>query len=77
MRIELNGERTVCWAGPAYGVCSKDAHTGRALWNGPYDDLLHQNRPWMTTGRARGLYARGKGLIEPIFGILNEQLGAR
>jgi len=31
----------------------------------------------MTTERARGLYARRKGLIEPIFGILKEQLGAR
>ncbi len=31
----------------------------------------------MTTERARGLYARRKELIEPIFGILKEQLGAR
>ena len=31
----------------------------------------------MTTERARHLYARRKGLIEPIFGILKEQLGAR
>ncbi len=31
----------------------------------------------MTTERARGLYARRKELIEPIFGILKEQLNAR
>ena len=31
----------------------------------------------MTTERARSLYARRKELIEPIFGILKEQLGAR
>ena len=31
----------------------------------------------MTTERARHLYARRKGLIEPIFGILKEQLSAR
>ncbi len=31
----------------------------------------------MTTERARRLYARRKELIEPIFGILKEQLGAR
>ena len=31
----------------------------------------------MTTERARRLYARRKGLIEPIFSILKEQLGAR
>ena len=55
----------------------KDAHTGRALWIGPSDALLRQHRHWMTTEKARGLYARQKGLIEPIFGILKEQLGAR
>ena len=31
----------------------------------------------MTTGKARGLYTRRKELIEPIFGVLKEQLGAR
>ena len=31
----------------------------------------------MTTDRAQGLYARRKELIEPIFGILKEQIGAR
>lgn len=69
--------RTVCRACPAYGVCTKDVHSGRALWIGPTDALLRQHRHWMTTERARGLYARRKGLIEPIFGILKEQLGAR
>jgi transposase len=69
--------RTVCRACPAYGVCTKDVHSGRALWIGPSDALLRQDRHWMTTKRARGLYARRKGLIEPIFGILKEQLGAR
>jgi len=69
--------RRVCWACPAYGVCTKDAHTGRALWIGPSDSLLRKHRHWMTTERARGLYARRKELIEPIFGILKEQLSAR
>ena len=68
--------RTVCRACPAYGVCTKDVHSGRALWIGPTDALLRQHRHWMTTERARGLYARRKGLIEPIFGTLKEQLGA-
>ena len=31
----------------------------------------------MATEKARDLYARRKELIEPIFGILKEQLGAR
>ncbi len=69
--------RRVCWACPAYGVCTKDVHTGRALWIGPSDALLRKHRHWMTTKRARRLYARRKELIEPIFGILKEQLGAR
>ena len=46
-------------------------------WIGPFDDLLRQHRHWMSTERARGLYTRRKELIEPIFGILKEQLGAR
>ena len=69
--------RGVCRACPAYGVCTKDAHTGRALWIGPSDALLRKHRHWMTTERARHLYARRKELIEPIFGILKEQLSAR
>jgi len=32
--------RTVCRACPAYGVCTKDVHSGRALWIGPTDALL-------------------------------------
>ena len=69
--------RTVCRACPAYGVCTKDVRAGRALWIGPYDALLRKHRQWMTTERARGLYAQRKELIEPIFGILQEQLSAR
>ena len=69
--------RRLCWACPAYGVCTKDAHTGRALWIGPSDALLRKHRHWMTTERARRLYARRKELIEPLFGILKEQLASR
>jgi len=36
-------------------------HQRRALWIGPTDVLLRQHRDWMTTERARGLYARRKG----------------
>lgn len=69
--------RTVCRQCPAYGVCTRDRHAGRALWIGPADLLLRQHRAWMTTETARVLYARRKGLIEPVFGILKEQLSAR
>ena len=69
--------RTVCRACPAYGVCTKDAHAGRALWIGPTDTLLRKHRQWMTTDMARRWYARRKELSEPTFGILKEQMGAR
>lgn len=69
--------RNVCRSCPAYGVCTKDRHTGRALWIGPSDTLLREHRRWMETNEAQRLYARRKGLIEPVFGILKEQLGAR
>ena len=69
--------RVVCRACPAFGACTKDKHTGRALWIGPADVLLRQHREWMATGEARALYAKRKGLIEPVFGILKEQQGAR
>ncbi len=67
----------MCRACPAYGVCTKDKHSGRALWIGPSDALLRKHRQWMTTEVAKRWYARRKGLIEPVFGILKEQLRAR
>ncbi len=69
--------RPVCRACPAYGICTKDAHAGRALWIGPTDTLLRKHRQWMTTEMARRWYARRKELVEPVFGILKEQMGAR
>ena len=31
----------------------------------------------MTTDAAQNLYSRRKGLVEPVFGILKEQMGAK
>ncbi len=67
----------MCRACPAYGVCTKDKHSGRALWIGPTDALLRKHRQWMTTEVAKQWSARRKGLIEPVFGLLKEHLGAR
>ena len=69
--------RTACRTCPAFGSCTKDRHTGRALWIGPSDQLLRQHRQWMQTDHAKRLYARRKELSEPTFGILKDQLGAR
>ena len=69
--------RTACRSCPAFGVCTKDAHAGRALWIGPSDLLLRKHRQWMSTDEARHLYSRRKELSEPTFGIIKDQLGAR
>jgi len=69
--------RTLCRACPAYGICTRHVHAGRALWIGPGDALLRKHRQWMGTDTARRWYARRKVLTEPAFGILKEQLGAR
>jgi hypothetical protein len=69
--------RTNCRTCSAYGICTRDTHSGRALWIGPSDVLLREHRQWMKTEEARSLYARRQQLSEPVFGIIKEQLGAR
>jgi transposase len=69
--------RTACRSCPAFGECTRDAHAGRTLWILPSDMLLREHRKWMKTDKARELYARHKQLVEPVFGVLKEQLGAR
>ena len=67
----------VCRACPAFGVCTKDARHGRAIEVGPYDAPLRRHRAWMSTEQARQLYTQRKQLVEPVFGIIKEQQGAR
>jgi transposase len=69
--------RTACRLCPAFGVCTRDKHGGRALWIGSSDSLLNEHRRWMQTAEARSLYARRQQLSEPVFGILKDQMGAR
>jgi hypothetical protein len=69
--------RTACRTCPAFGVCTRDKHAGRALWISSSDILLLKHRRWMQTDAARCLYARRRELSEPTFGILKDQLGAR
>ena len=69
--------RTACRTCPAFGVCTKDKHAGRALWISSSDMLLRKHRKWMQTDEARSLYSRRKELIESVFGVIKEQLGAR
>ena len=66
-----------CRACPAFGVCTTDRRHGRALEIGPYDATLRKHRAWMSTSEAKQAYARRMYLVEPVFGILKEQQGAR
>ena len=69
--------RTACRTCPALGVCTRDKHAGRSLWITSSDRLLRKHRQWMQTDEARKLYSRRKELIEAVFGILKDCLGAR
>ena len=44
---------------------------------GPYDAALRRHRVWMSTDEAKDAYKRRKPLVEPVFGIIKEQLAAR
>ena len=67
----------VCQACPAFGVCTRAKETGRSLAIGPHDAVLRRHRAWMTTSAARDAYEQRKQLVEPVFGIIKEQQGAR
>ena len=69
--------RAICRACPAFGVCTKDKHSGRALWIGPVDTMIRKHRQWMATKQAQRLYDQRKELNEPVFGILKEQMVVR
>ena len=67
----------ICQACPASGVCTKSKEFGRSVTIGPYDAALRRHRVWMSTNEAREVYRRRKPLVEPVFGIIKEQLAAR
>ena len=73
--IAIHTSRKTCVE--AFGVCTRDGRHGRALEVGPNEADLHRHRVWMSTDEARRLYRRRKGLVEPVFGIIKEQQGAR
>lgn len=66
----------ICQGCPAFGRCTTNAN-GRRLHVHPHAEALRQHRAWMATDEARQRYARRKELVEPVFGILKEQFGAR
>ena len=68
---------SVCRECPAFGVCTKNASAGRSLEIGSYDVALRRHRNWMATPEAKQAYLRRLPLIEPLFAIIKNQLGAR
>ena len=67
----------VCQACPAFGVCTRARETGRSLAIGPHDEVLRRHRAWMSTTEAKEAYRLRKRVVEPVFGIIKEQQGAR
>ena len=68
---------SVCRECPAFGVCTRDGTYGRGLEVGPHGAALRRHRAWMETEEAKQAYGLRKQLVEPVFGIVKEQLGAR
>ena len=68
---------SVCRACPAFGICTTNAHSGRALEVTEHEERLQAHRQWMATTAAQTQYARRKELPEPVFGIIKEQQGGR
>ena len=67
----------VCRAWPAFRACTRAKEIGRSLAIGPHDAVLRGHRAWMSTSAAKEAYGLRKQLVEPVFGIIKEQQGAR
>ena len=77
VRLYRTSSGAVCQACLAFGECTTDRNRGRGLGIGPHDVALRRHRAWMATDRARQANRRRSHLIEPIFGIIKEQMAAR
>jgi hypothetical protein len=77
IRLYRITQSSVCRDCPAFGVCTRDRRQGRALEVGPHEAALTAHRVWMATDAAQALLARRKTVVEPTFGVLKEQRGAR
>jgi transposase len=76
MRL-YRGTAATCRACPHFTVCTKDGRQGRALEVGAHETALRAHRAWMATEEAQDLARQRKSLIEPVFGVLKEELEAR
>jgi transposase len=76
MRL-YRAEGAVCRSCPAFGRCTSDERQGRALEVGAHEAALRAHRAWMATEDAQLLARQRKTLIEPVFGVLKEELVVR
>jgi transposase len=74
---KYEGSAVICRVCKAFGICTKDYRRGRTLQIGSFDTALRHHRDWMSTDKARKVFKRRKELVEPVFGILKEQMGFR
>ena len=69
--------KPVCQACPVVAACITNGSRRRSLVIGPYDTALRRHRAWMATNEAHSALKMRKQLVEPVFGIVKEQLGVR
>ena len=68
---------SICRECPAFEVCTKNARDGRSVEMGPNDMALRRHRDWMASGEAHNAYQRRLPLVEPLFAVLKNRLGAQ
>jgi transposase len=68
---------SVCRACPAFGRCTTHKLHGRSIEVTANDRALQAHHQWMQRPEAQAAYRRRKCLIEPVFGTMKEQQGAR
>lgn len=66
----------VCRSCPAFGECTTST-SGRSLYATPDEKLLQLHRKMMAEPWAKELYNKRKQTVEPVFGIIKEQMGGR
>ena len=67
----------ICRYCPAFGTCTKNRYRGRELLIGKYDAELQRHRVRMATDEAKEVFKQRKEIIEPVFGIMKEQMWVR
>ena len=67
----------VCCACPDFGRCTPDARQGRSLEVDLHHAEARAHREWMASEEAKTLARKRKHLIEPVFGVIKQELGGR